>query len=343
MALKKHRYYRPGRRAQQQKRSHNLYGKTKHSRTEKSYDINIGAIRKTVSIIFLVASVVWFVYFFFASDNFLIKTVEIHGVKNIPETELNAIVQDTLQQRRFGLFKNTNILLVSKKDLNDAISKKYILEGMTIDRIFPYTLSITINEKLARLILRVKTPIVITEEKNPATSDTETAGVPASESTQEEGDATEQDSAPVEPTYTTKYYYLDVNGIIVSAGLKDESDMESIPIIEMIDTNKTTIKPGDQIITRERITNISHIYGLLNRSSIHATVQYITINQKSERELNIVTSEGWEILLDTNIDIESQLKKLELVLDEKIKEDRQVLRYVDLRVKDRVYYKLNNL
>ena len=58
--------------------------------------------------------------------------------------------------------------------------------------------------------------------------------------------------------------------------------------------------------------------------------------------LDIKTGEGWQIYFntDTDSDITSQLTKLDLLLQKEISaESRQSLQYIDLRFKDRAYYK----
>jgi len=342
MYAKKHRYYRPKKRtAPGTAGRFGAHAKRKRQKPkQQNTEINIGFVRTAVLTLFLTVSLGWFVFFFFASDNFLVKEINIQGSENIPENELRSIIDTTLHERRFLLFRNNNMLLISKNRLHTAIAEQYFLEDLNIDRVFPYTVHITIKEKLARLLLRVKTPVVKVKESPPVDGDTP-AETSEPESTVETGDIIAEPIKP-EPVYTEAYFYLDVNGIVVSEGLVHEDDLSAVPVIELIDSRQTDIKPGEQIITRERITDISDVYDLLSRSGIGVTIAHVRLNQDVEREVIIATSEGWEILIDTNIDIKSQLKKLELVLDEKIKDDRGLLRYVDLRVKDRVYYKFKN-
>lgn len=60
----------------------------------------------------------------------------------------------------------------------------------------------------------------------------------------------------------------------------------------------------------------------------------------SEERLNIKTVEGWEIYLNPEDNIESQLQKLELVLEKQIPPDkRKDLEYIDLRFGNQAYYK----
>ena len=54
----------------------------------------------------------------------------------------------------------------------------------------------------------------------------------------------------------------------------------------------------------------------------------------------IKTKEGWNIYLDKDTDIPSQLVALKKFMEEKLTSDRrQTLKYIDLRINNRIYYK----
>jgi len=58
---------------------------------------------------------------------------------------------------------------------------------------------------------------------------------------------------------------------------------------------------------------------------------------KSDARFNIKISEGWEIFLNPQKDIDKQLKNLGIILKEKLPiERRKNLQYIDLRF-DRIY------
>jgi len=68
-------------------------------------------------------------------------------------------------------------------------------------------------------------------------------------------------------------------------------------------------------------------------------VAYVKLDLSIADEMTFVTTENWQGMLSTSVSLETQIKKLELALDEKIKDKRSTLQYVDLRIKDRVYFK----
>ncbi len=63
-------------------------------------------------------------------------------------------------------------------------------------------------------------------------------------------------------------------------------------------------------------------------------------NISSPTRLDVKTIEGWWVYFSTAFDIDLQITKLNLLLEKEIsQEDRGVLKYIDLRFKDRAYYK----
>ncbi len=61
---------------------------------------------------------------------------------------------------------------------------------------------------------------------------------------------------------------------------------------------------------------------------------FVAINS----EINITTTEGFEIYCDSKLDLDMQINNLNSVLNEKIDDSAQI-NYIDLRFPDRVYYK----
>lgn len=140
----------------------------------------------------------------------------------------------------------------------------------------------------------------------------------------------------------TNYYdsfYLDENGIVVITRDVSISDTESLPLLVISESQDIPIESGMEIMAKEEVDYIIEIYKTIEKSPSNFSISYVIYNPKVKEELAVVTEEGWEIYLNTNLTVDAQISKLELALAEKIKENRKNLLYVDLRVKDRVYYK----
>lgn len=309
------RFYRPARRGHPAPRwrpSSPRYGN--HAGRVGS-NLDYAKVKSIILSVFFLAAIIWFAYFFFASRHFAIAVVNINGLESIPRADMDNAVSAGLAERRWLFFRQSNILLLSKDRLAAKIAQKYIFELININRDFPYTLNITVKEKTARLILRSLRQIAV-ESADAAASSTPVAL-----------------SAP-------EYFYLDVNGIVMAKPADlDEAGLAAYPVVEIIDSGQSPIKPGDVALGSEAVDFIFKLYDGLKNSSAGITVKYISYDPKVGDELKFATSELWQGIVTRKLDLEAQIKKLELALAERIKEQRRNLQYIDLRVKDRVYYK----
>ncbi|MBI2050662.1 MAG: FtsQ-type POTRA domain-containing protein [Parcubacteria group bacterium] len=326
--LRRHRYYKP-KRGRIQKIKHPI-------REQMAGRATAGRAKKIVGALFALATTGWFAYFFLASDNFAVKSIAISGNRNIPTQELSAIIGRELGGAHFLFVPRSNILLVSKEGIQEAIRKQYLVDEITIKRALPYTLQVAVQEKLSRVVLRVITPIEII----PLPAEKEESGEEAVPPDVSHNNVTETKEAEVrEVQYAESYHLLDVNGIVVKSGPASERDLAELPIIEIIRNDQSEINPGAAILNREIVELIFELYERVKMSPQAIALSHVSFDPENSRELIFKTKEGWQALISTQIPLETQLQKLELALAERIKENRKSLQYIDLRVKDRVYFK----
>jgi len=352
--MRRRRYIKPMRSSPASlSRKHGLYS----VRTTGSARAEGKGAKKIVLAFFFGGVLIWFFYFFLVSDNFRINKIEISGNENISQKELLDIAVANLKNKRLMFLKNNNILFFSKESLIQDIGEKYIVEDIKVTKKFPFTLKININEKLSRVVLRTQTIVETKKDDKDVESNRHSESGSESTSTEDKNlnllpggenadsaDASgaetgEQEVEKPEPTYTTDYYFLDVNGIIVSKLDISQEDYSRLPIIEIQLDRQTLVKPGSEFLDRETIEYIFAVYEAVGKSQKNIQIDYVKYDPKIKDELTFATKEGWQGLLTSKIALDTQIKKLELALEEKIKDSRINLQYVDLRVKDRVYFK----
>jgi hypothetical protein len=263
-----------------------------------------------------------------------VRTVNINGLETIPQTEIDSIVSSYLNSKRGYILPNKNILSFSKLGLQKVVSEKYILDTISISRSLPWTLNIDIKEKHARLVLRTVAKVEIAQAGE-APNAPSIAGDTA--------DSTKDKVEPSEPVYSqvTSYYYLDVNGIVVSEKDKiEETELSALPVVEIASDSQTRVKPGDVVLSSDLVGYMFSVYDAMARSNANIKIANLIYNPAASDEIKFLTTEGWQGFLSRKLSLDTQLRKLELALSEKIKDKRgQGLQYVDLRVKDRVYFK----
>lgn len=129
-----------------------------------------------------------------------------------------------------------------------------------------------------------------------------------------------------------KCFFIDKNGVIFESV---ETAPESFIIIRQSPEKELFL--GQKIIDKNVIEGISEINKNLNENfQIDVKEAAISLPEK----LEIKTSENWQIYFNLEFDIDLQVTKLELLLKQEIPpENRKNLEYIDLRFKDRAYYK----
>lgn len=103
-----------------------------------------------------------------------------------------------------------------------------------------------------------------------------------------------------------------------------------------------TIGVGERIISSEKAQIYSQLAGLSEREPEFGFKNIFWLNSLAAREIEMETEAGWKIIFSTEEPIEKQLKILEKVLENEIGDKRDQLEYIDLRVKEKVFYRLKS-
>lgn len=131
-------------------------------------------------------------------------------------------------------------------------------------------------------------------------------------------------------------FNIDDKGIIFEETLNFE---ENLIVRQSLEASINDIILGNIVVKENTIKSIEEIQKNLKENfQINLTEAFIS----TPIRLDVKTGEDWQIYFDVseNLDIKTQITKLILLLKEEInQETRQNLEYIDLRFKDRAYYK----
>ena len=131
-----------------------------------------------------------------------------------------------------------------------------------------------------------------------------------------------------------KCYYLDKDGVLF-----EEAPQTSGTLILIInDFSEKEIIVGEAFISQELINELTWVREYLFKS-LEVSALDFEIGLVSPNDLKVNTYAGWYILLDKSKNIKNQLEALKLVLEKKIGEGKEDLKYIDLRIENRAYYK----
>lgn len=93
------------------------------------------------------------VYLLFYSPLLKITRVEIKGLKSISTKTLeDKYIDWQMKQMRFKIFPQSNIIMFSRKWLNERITNDYGLASLKIEKKYPHTLTINLTEKIPELV-----------------------------------------------------------------------------------------------------------------------------------------------------------------------------------------------
>lgn len=259
--------------------------------------------RRVFSWLLLLVILAIIIYWLFFSQFFIIKNIEVSGNKNIAAAEIINITNEQLPKRRFLLFKQNNIFILNKSQLAEKILAQYILEKIKIKRQFPDKIKIELFEKLSSIVWL-------------------TGGAA---------------------------YYVDLAGTVTGRVTDQQIDQAQVGTIDILrhkiisqnlplvyDTENRGVVVGQKVGSQKIIDFIVNLITNLPKR-INFEIAYYDFNTQS-REVAAVTNEGWQAKFGLDSNLDAQLDNLALLLQEKIKNPRE-LDYIDLRFGERVFYK----
>ena len=313
---------------------------------------------KTISA-FLIALIIiiWFFYFLFFHSYFDVKKVTVVDPGGVIDVQLEQIVKNVISEKKMIIFKKGNIHLLSKKEIERRIRAIVSLENIKIDKRWSSEVYI-VAKKRNPIILLVKVPMgygsvdpvyyqagdvkregdepEIRNQEELETHSKESASLEVNESGAENEE--EIEILNLNQDKILEYFYIDMIGVTIGKPFHNETsrDLELYPVVEWETDREVTV--GQRVIKPEVVTRILALEKSL-LPEVNTPAEKFLLSDVLVGEIHVVTEEGWRILFDSNADMQEQLRKLSLVLKEKIKEERAGIEYIDLRIDGRVYFK----
>jgi len=294
----------------------------KFGRNKKSYKKII--YKKSGSLnwkkrMFLSASLALFIFIFWAiflSPWMLVKNIEVKDNKTIDKNRVIDLVQKNIVGNYFYFIPKAKIFLIKPGGLSDTLKQNFpILLQTNIRRIFPDKISLNIVER---------TPVGIWCKKN----------------TNSGNYASGYDGLRSRLTESQNYnaiscYDYDVNGVIFQLAPYTSGSL----ITKIYDHSQefANSKIGDKVLNSNILEFIQKAQDRLGADFGFKTEQII-LGTDSEGAAFYFASD-WFLILNQKIDLDYQFQVLRNVLDQSIGNQAPNLAYIDLRLKNRAYYK----
>lgn len=260
---------------------------------------------------------------------FQIKTVNINGLERINKSEFRTSVQAIYNYKKLFVIPANNYFLFDKNEVKSILTNKYPIKSIKIKKDFPDTLNIEVQEKISTIIYdNGKKYSYIGLEGNVVEILRKVGEDEWNIKTKMVTTTTKDGEKKKEEKIISKNHYPPVESIT--------SEMGDYPIIyDKRDGKKIDV--NNKMLEKEVVSGIVEWYELI-KNYTDLDFSYSTIGTTT-RDFIIHTDRRWYIEADPETGVISQFKKLKYLLDNKEKKIDSAANYVNLKYRDRVYWK----
>ncbi|HDH04001.1 MAG TPA: FtsQ-type POTRA domain-containing protein [Candidatus Campbellbacteria bacterium] len=259
------------------------------------------ALRTGVLVIVALFLCAGFVGLFYI-QKFRIQKVSAKGNYALNKKEIIENISDSLNGKYFGIFPRDNIFIIPKEEIKSNLLAAFPrVKSVFLNRDFPNSLFVEIKER--------KPAALFCENNESALPALPNQGEPTDKSTYRQG----------------KCSFVGEDGFIFGKAALFSGNVYL----------KFYREGGGNGKTITQLKNLMEFVKLASKENIKIT----KIILAGEELRKFYTSEGWYILLNNNNDTQITFENLKLALENKIKENRKYLDYIDLRFGNKVYYK----
>lgn len=276
------------------------------------------------------------IYFFFFSAIFQIKKAGVIASEKNISADLVAQVQNSVReffQTRFFFVRRDNLFVFQENELKDYLISKFPeISDAKIER--SSEKNPVEREIKVHLMKREMAAIWCGADLAPAAAD---EFKPVEEENFEPPTSAAviiPDSEEVRPKEEIKdCFYVDREGVVF-----EEAPLTFGALIVLVkDFSGDEISLGAKIAEPKTVKFILDVRDWLAKNSDVSLAEFSI--DKEDRQLRGLTAEGWQIVFNESQTAAEQGFIVKKVLEEEIKDKRQGLEYIDLRIENRVYYK----
>jgi cell division septal protein FtsQ len=281
--------------------------------------------KRRVQFFIIIASTITMMGVLFFHHFFYIQNINISGLQRIEEIEFRDSIDGLLDYKRFFLLPNRSYILTDVDEIKDILKSKFPILSITVQKSFPNSLSISVEEELSTIIydngqeysyLGLDGGIV--EKLRKIGIDEWNIKTKVTTSTDELGEIISKEEE------ISREHILSVKNII--------NEMGDYPIVYYINGPDGEI--NDVVLQENTVNGIIEWFNLINRQT-DIPFGYIII-ENEVGDAVIKTREGWYMNVKVNKNIETQFESLQTVLRDKV--TRPNFNYIDLRYKSRVFW-----
>jgi cell division septal protein FtsQ len=259
---------------------------------------------------FLLIGIIVFLYFFIFSNFYNITDIQVSGNQIISTDDVLDITNQYLSQNSLFFFKHKNIFIFNKNALKKRINEVIILSDLKVNKILPNTIKLTVTEKNSALKWVTNDKEYLVDSQGQIIKLYYLSATPAIFSLKE---GNPSPNTPIQPTSDSKF-------------------------IKIRDLSNQNINLGDFLLKPENVSFILDLQAKI-KDLDYLKFNDLEVPNAYPQYLNVNMTAGWQMQLNLQDSLASQLNRLNLLIDQKIKkENLNRLEYIDLRLGESIYY-----
>lgn len=255
---------------------------------------------------------------------FHIQKIIVTGQERLTEAEIIQATAGIMNTRRLWIFPGRSYLISDVDEVKSILQEKFPLQSIIVQKAFPQEIRITLEEKLSTIIydngkqysyLGLDGKVLeIVENVTPS----EWRAAPLTTST---------------PGLTATSTEPGYKGIHVPDVQRVMAELGNYPIV--YDTRGENIRVNQTVLDEEILHGIIAWFQFFAKQTNTSVAYFILADDGGAGQ--VVTVEGWKLMVRLAEQREEQMESLQFMLKEKIT-DRQMLKLIDLRFPGRVYW-----
>jgi cell division septal protein FtsQ len=249
---------------------------------------------------------------------FKIKEMEIASQNFAAETEVNLTAKEFLEKKLLKIIPNNSFFIFSSRCLKELILDK-----------FPDVESIEIEKNIfGGLKIKIKG-----RQANAIWCESKKNLIPSLAPSLNSSTSSFQEIIENKLPESEKCFFLDNEGML----FRESPEISGTLLPTFYNQTNQEFNLKEQPVASSTIVFASQIKKYLRQTGVD--FQGFLIQLSTGSEIAALTSEGWMIYFDANRLAQTQAKIVETLLENEIKDKRAGLKYIDLRMANRVYYK----
>ena len=247
-----------------------------------------------------VSLIIWLPYF-------KINNITVQSQKIIKSEEVILLVSDFIEPKYY--WPKNNYFLVNQKKIADLLMGKFVLQGVDVQKTFPNTINITLQEKISSIIYDDGHDYYLLDQSGSILRQIAGAGESVAVSTSTSPTST--------PEHSPDLVFL-------------KKEYGSYPIIYDLRKNEE-LDQTSILFPNNFIKGVIEFYNSFKQAKL-GTIKYGVLDESGK--LTILIDKPWIIYMQPTHDIREQIENLSIITKQS-----KPTEYIDVRFGERVYWK----